>query len=105
MTVGLIILTWFTLNFSSFLSTIGSIQLGESLELSSVYGIIISLLVISIAILIFGLFLRYERLFRNALGKLGRYILPPREAQYYPSGSYGSRSASRYRAGSGRVNR
>jgi hypothetical protein len=100
MTVGLIILTWFTLNFSSFLSNIGSIQLAESLELSSIYGIIISLVVISIAILIFGLFLRYERLFRNALGRLGRFILPPQEAQYYPSPSSGPRSGARVGSGS-----
>ena len=87
LTIFIIILTWLTLHFSDFLRAIESDQLAESLELTSVYGVMISLVVMGIIILFIGLFIRNEDSFRS----VGRRILKaisgsgsPREQYYTP---------------------
>ena len=71
-TIFLLILTWITLNFRGIIFAAGSTQVAESLELSSIYGIIISLIVISIIVLFIGLFIRNERGFRNLYNRLSK---------------------------------
>ena len=69
-TIFITIIAWITLNLTSFLKWAGSIQVSESLELTSIYGIIISLIVVGLVILFIAFFTRNEKVFRNFYYKL-----------------------------------
>ena len=97
LTIFIIILTWLTLNFSSLLRAVDSAMLAESLEISSIYGTIISLIVLGIIILLIGLFIRNVESFKSVFGKIttffsSRFSTPkhyytpapaPRRSRYY----------------------
>ena len=89
LTIFIVILTWLTLNFETILHAIGSLQLAESLELSSIYGAVISLILIAMVILFIGLFIRYEESFRKVLRKAADKFsitqTPPAYYQQYSS--------------------
>lgn len=72
LTIFIIILSWITLNFAGILKVLGSIQVGESLEISSIYGSMISLIIIGIIILFIGLFIRYEGTLRKIANRLSQ---------------------------------
>jgi hypothetical protein len=74
LTIFIIILSWVTLHFSNFLRLVDSDQISESLEISSIYGIILSLLILGIIILFIGLFLRHEQGFRSLWTRLVKFI-------------------------------
>ncbi len=74
LTILIIILSWVTLHFSNLLNLVDSEQVTESLELSSIYGIILSLLIMSILILFIGLFLRHEQGFKVLWKRLVTFI-------------------------------
>ena len=85
LTIFIIILTWITMNFSAMLQAAGSSQIAESLELTSIYGTMISLIVIGIIILFIGLFLRYERAFRRILNRfIGLFQSQRSQVNYTP---------------------
>jgi hypothetical protein len=84
LTIFIIILTWLTLNFEAILHAMGSMQLAESLELSSIYGAVISLILIAIVILFIGIFVRYEENFRKVLRKVAdKFTIGQPPPEYY----------------------
>jgi hypothetical protein len=74
LTIFIIILSWLTLHFSSLFKAMDSQQIGESLEVTSIYGTIISLIILGIIILFIGLFLRHEQSFKTVFRKLGSWF-------------------------------
>lgn len=90
--IFLLILTWITLNFNEVLRALGSIQAAESMELASIYGTIIALIIIAMIILFIGLFIRYEESFR----KVYRRMIKPRPSiRAYRSESASPQAESR----------
>jgi len=82
-TIFITIIAWITLNLTSFLKWAGSVQVSESLELTSIYGIIISLIVVGLVILFVALFARNEKVFRNFYYKLEDKFTSKRFYQSY----------------------
>ncbi len=83
LTIFITILTWLTMNLNTLLGVAGSAQLAESLELSSIYGIIISLIIIGIIIIFIGYFIKHEQVFRRFLTRIYKFILPDRPQRLY----------------------
>ncbi len=89
---------YFTLNFNEFLKAIGSEQIAVSLEMTSVFGTIISLIVISIIILFIGLFIRYEDSLKKIYYKLMNILFKPKPT-YNTLGRYNQQSSRIRRRG------
>jgi len=92
--IFIIILTWLTLHFSTILTLAGSSQVAESLELSSIYGTIISLIMIGIVILLIGLFLRNEQSFKRVYDRLLSFFRPEEPQIYARAKAQSRRSKS-----------
>jgi hypothetical protein len=68
--VIIFIITGIIFNFEGVLRAIGSEQVAESLEIQSIYGITIALVIITFIIILFGIFLRHESKLRKYLERL-----------------------------------
>ncbi|MCK4829873.1 hypothetical protein KA005_79855 [bacterium] len=74
--VLIFIITGVIFSFEGVSKAFGSEQIAESLEIKSIYGITFALIIITLIILIFGIFLRHEITIRNYLEKLflGKHV-------------------------------
>jgi hypothetical protein len=68
--VIIFIITGVIFSFEGVLRAFGSEQIAESLEIRSIYGITIALVIITIIIIIFGIIIRHESTLRERLEKL-----------------------------------
>jgi hypothetical protein len=67
--VIIFIITGVIFSFEGVLKAIGSEQIAESLEIQSIYGITIALVIITFIIILFGIFLRHESTVRKSFEK------------------------------------
>jgi hypothetical protein len=60
-----LVMTWFILDFNSILKSIGSEQVAASIELNSIYGMVISLVVMVFVLVMLGYIIRYDDKFKE----------------------------------------
>jgi hypothetical protein len=84
-----LVLAGFILNFNDVLKAVGSEQIAASIELNSIYGTMVSLVVMMIILIIAGYIIRYEMKLRKTLDLTYRNIkrlLPTRTENQYDKG-------------------